>query len=240
MRKPLLHFFAAIIFCTLAGLAQAVSYGTYAMDNHPDGNQTPPAYGLRLDGLMGGSTVYTFDVTNQGLGNGLTLTYTASGIHISGTIWGGVDNGSSWTNPEAWTVDFTFSSVTTAIGDDDLWTHNTDTSFNSVVFGLGTLTRVGTGQVWDLRDQSNGGYSFRLGDEDNDLGHRGFDGISGWGWLDFRLHGTTTWNHVGSDDWLFTLNQVPEGTWYGAEPLIAILGFLGLAIFFRRRTGQHV
>jgi len=34
-------------------------------------------------------------------------------------------------------------------------------------------------------------FSLRLGDEDDDLGHRDFPGISGWGWLEFRKSGTT-------------------------------------------------
>lgn len=235
MRKLYLNLVAAIGFFALASISQAVSYGSYTLDNHPDGNQAPPNYGLRLDGLLGGSSVLTFDVTNRGMGNGLALSYTSSGIHISGSIWGGVDTGSSWSNPQLWTFNFNYSMISTATGDDDAWAHNTDTSTSSTIFGLGTITQVSTGTVWDLRDQSMGDYSFRFGDEDNDLGHRGFPGISGWGWLDFRLHGSNDpWQHVGSDDFLFTA-QIPEGTWYGAEPIIAALGLLGFAAFFRRR-----
>ncbi len=233
MLRSLLHFIAVLVLLTFAGTAQAVSFGTYALDNHPDGDQNPPPYGLRLDGLMGGSSSYTFDVTNQGAG-GLTLTYTAAGMHISGSVWGGLDTGSSWLSPELWTVDFTYSTIGVATPDDDAWAHNTDTSFNSTIFGFGTLTRVGTGATWDLRDQSNGDYSFRFGDEDNDLGHRGFPGLSGWGWLDYRS-GTGAWTHTGSDDWLFTANRVPETNWMGADAIFAVLGLFGMAAIFRRR-----
>jgi hypothetical protein len=60
MRKLYFTFFATIGFFALASISQAVSYGSYTLDNHPDGNQAPPAYGLRLDGLLDGSSVLTF------------------------------------------------------------------------------------------------------------------------------------------------------------------------------------
>jgi hypothetical protein len=59
-RKLYFTFFATIGFFALASISQAVSYGSYTLDNHPDGNQAPPAYGLRLDGLLDGSSVLTF------------------------------------------------------------------------------------------------------------------------------------------------------------------------------------
>ena len=237
MRKLYLNFFATIGFsCRWQNGHRRLSSGAIPWTTILTETKLhqPMDYGW-MD-CSDGSSVLTFDVTNRGMGNGLNLTYTSSGIHISGSIWGGVDTGSSWSNPQLWTFDFTYSTISTVVGDDDAWAHNTDTSFNSVIFGLGTITQVSTGTVWDLRDQSMGDYSFRFGDEDDDLGHRGFPGISGWGWLDFRLHGSNDpWQHVGSDDFLFTA-QIPEGTWYGAEPIIAALGLLGFAAFFRRRT----
>ena len=83
-----------------------------------------------------------------------------------------------------------------------------------------------------LADISNGDYTFRLGDEDNDLGHRGFAGISGWGWLGISdsQNGPYVRNSAGSDDFLFTV-IVPA-------PLSGAMAFGGLAgvgVIRRRR-----
>lgn len=239
MLIQLFRFAAILGFVAFTAGANALPYGTYVLDNHPNGNQNPPAYGLRLDGLLDGSSVYTFDVTNRGLGNGVTLVYSATGIHISGSVWGGRDTGTgtTWSDPELWTVSFDYTMVTGVPGDDDVWTLNGNKSFSSTIFGSGFFTRVGTLDTWDLRDQSNGSYSFQFGDE-NGLGHRGFDGISGWGWLDFRPTGDSDWQHVGSDDWLFTAKAVPEGGWRGDNAVIAALGLMGFAAACRRRPSR--
>ena len=50
--------------------------------------------------------------------------------------------------------------------------------------------------------------TFRLGDEDSDAGHRGFAGISGWGWMN---HGDPEVHHDYSD-WLFTAEKLPVPT----------------------------
>ncbi len=71
------------------------------------------------------------------------------------------------------------------------------------------------------------GFSFRLGDEDNDAGHRGFDGVSGWGWL---THGSG--GHVESSDWLFTVGEeIPE-----PATLLMVLGGLAFSSLRRFRS----
>ncbi len=99
---------AALSALTLGGLtagkAQAaiINYGTYQLHNHPDGNQRPPFYGLRLDELYnatGGHDVFTWDFDHDDGVNqsAMFLTYepTMRGerIRIFGTSWGGRDGG---------------------------------------------------------------------------------------------------------------------------------------------------
>lgn len=67
----------ALLFCgtTLGAThASAISIGTYNLHNHPDGSANPPAYGLRLDGLLTGNTneEYTFDFDH--VDSAMTLT----------------------------------------------------------------------------------------------------------------------------------------------------------------------
>ena len=98
-------------------------------------------------------------------------------------------------------------------GDDDLIV--TTPNFTNT----GMITFAST--TFDLFDRANAqGYSFRLGDGGNDMGHRGFDGISGWGWFDHGTAGT----HVYSSDWLFTVVPTP-----GSAALLS----MAFAIFAR-------
>lgn len=73
-------------------------------------------------------------------------------------------------------------------------------------------------------------FSFRLGDEDDDLGHRNFPGISGWGWLKFRESGTNDdfVDALGAQDFLFIARRVPV-----TVPGTAVLLMLGLAALGR-------
>lgn len=78
--------------------------------------------------------------------------------------------------------------------------------------------------------QGGNPFSLRLGDEDDDLGHRDFPGISGWGWLKFRKSGTTDpfVDVPGPQDFLFIARRIPA-------PGTAILLMLGLARLGTRR-----
>jgi hypothetical protein len=85
--------------------------------------------------------------------------------------------------------------------------------------------------MWDLMDKKGGNpFSFRLGDEDDDLGHRNFPGISGWGWLKFRESGTNDdfVDALGAQDFLFIARRVPV-----TVPGTAVLLMLGLAALGR-------
>jgi hypothetical protein len=62
-----------------------------------------------------------------------------------------------------------------------------------------------------------------------DLGHRGFNGISGWGWLSYVADDGTVLPHVYAADWLFTAELIP------APGAIALMGMGGLLAARRRR-----
>ena len=85
------------------------------------------------------------------------------------------------------------------------------------------------GGVINLVDKADGGFTFRLGNEDNDAGHRGFAGISGWGWL---VHHPETLGHIAASDFLFTAELLPNIPTPGAAGLLLAAG-LGLR---RRRS----
>ena len=97
-----------------------------------------------------------------------------------------------------------------AAGDDDfIVTTPSSTNTGWIMFNGSTI---------DLFDHANSdGFTFRLGNDDDDMGHRGFDGISGSGWLDHGEAGT----YVPASDWLFTV--VPNA---GTMALMAIAAAL--------------
>lgn len=233
----------AITLVALAGIlptaanAAELESGFYRLHNHPDGAIRQPLYGLRLDGLSGNDADdFTFDFDHENSAVWLLLTDTGPNsysIEISGQSWGGRDVGSSYAVDE-WVgiYDFSFTynvGVQDVPGDDDIW----------VVASSGSnsgLIEAPNGNLYLLEDKSNGSYNFRLGDENNDSGHRGFDGISGWGWLMHglispQLQGGT--EHVVSSDWLFTAEKTDTPT-PGAISLLA--GAIGITGVRRRRS----
>lgn len=173
--------------------------GTYRLGNHPDGAAAGPFYGLRLDELFnvtpGSPDIFTFDF--EAPGTAVYLDYDGTRICIYGRAFGGRDIGDAY--DPAWTgfvdLNFCYAVVGVASGDDDLIV-TTPNGSNS-----GTVTWVNTGEIIPIYDYAGDfGFTFRFGDEDNDQGHRGFDGLSGWGWLNHRDPGV----HVPASDWIFT------------------------------------
>lgn len=77
------------------------------------------------------------------------------------------------------------------------------------------------------------GLAFQFGDE-NGAGHRGFAGISGWGWLN---HGTDCiardCTHIYDGDWLFT--AAGTGTTVAVWLFGSALGVMG--VLRRKVTG---
>ena len=192
--------------------------------DHPDGNAAPPTYGLRLDELIPvtpSHDVFTFSFDHPLALMQMVLTEVGAGevsIHIWGTAFGGriVNNEYDPLLSGVAKIDFTYTLAHEAAGDDDLIVTTPNfRNFGSIIFNGSTI---------DLFDRANSeGFTFRLGNEDNDLGHRGFDGISGGGWVDHGLTGPLALN----SDWLFTVVPAP-GT--------AVVMAIAAALFGRRRT----
>ena len=217
---------ATVFVATDAVQADTIVTGTYQLHNHPDGAAQPPLYGFRLDELFdvtGGHDIFTFDFDHAS--SQMYLAYNGTSIHIYGQAFGGLDTGNTYGNA-AYTgvaqIDFWYTvGVGLAGGDDDL--------IVSAAPGVNTGTITFLGSTINLFDSPMGGYSFRFGDTDDDNGHRGFNGISGWGWVDHHVQG----QHIASSDWLFTAQLIPL-------PPAALLGVagLGLVAAVRRRRNK--
>ncbi len=170
--------------------------GLYRLFNHPDADEAPPGYALRLDELFdvtGGQDVFTFDF--DGPGSAMFLEVEGASIRIHGTAFGGLDVDGAY-DPD-WVsfveIDITYAEFGFAPGDDDIEV-TTPGGTNT-----GSITWLRSGDVIGLRDLSQPpGFTFRLGDGDDDEGHRGFEGLSGWGRLEYA-GGTFD----GSQEWLF-------------------------------------
>lgn len=175
---------------------------TVQLLNHPEGGAAEPFYGLRADNLFGDG-VYTFDFEADGAAMYATIDPEGGTIRIHGTAVGGVDTGTERVQEERFEIDFTYYGLEQTFGDDDLIM---DAARAGKSFG--TISRLDeSGNVVETRQiedkAGNFPFSFRLGDEDNDQGHRGVDAKSGWGWLDFS-------GHDGHGDWLFTVGEKVE------------------------------
>lgn len=214
---------AAALVC---GSAQAalIQQGFYQLHDHPDANQDPPPYGIRWDGLDGSSDVFTMSFDHPS--SDVILFYDGANIVISGEAWGGRDVGGSYAN-DAYLglhqVNFVYSiGVSGVPSDDDVYV-NAPTGSN---FGTITMPNaLGTKSLYD----KNGGPpvgTFRLGDEDNDLGHRGYAGISGWGW--FEIDGEE--NGARTRDFLFTAEFIGV-----PAPATALVAAPVAALGLRRR-----
>lgn len=205
--------------------AALVVPGTYELSNHPDGSATPPPYGLRLDELYnatGNADVFTFNFDAPQ--SAVFMVISTNSIRIFGQALGGRDTGGAHAIDQylgVYTFDFLYSTgVQAAPGDDDLIVNAANrANSGSIVTPLGDTIA--------LVDERSGGFSFRFGNEDNDLGHRGYNGLSGWGWL--THHGANA-THVAASDWLFTAQLVEIPT----PGALALTGLAGLAMLRRR------
>ncbi len=243
MKRSILSMCLVAMFAS-AAQAGVVADGRYLLSSHPNGGVNPPPYGLRLDGLDGdANSIFTFDFdyvdgnTGQTALMQLTLDKAAGEIRIWGSAYGGRENGSVYDNVANgavgwWDIDFTYSvNVTSFTGGDG---YNLDDVYVSApdISNTGTISRAFTSstmsQSYDLTDyETNGGLSFRFGDDSRAPGHRGYDGISGWGWMN---HSGYPGGHIAASDWLFTAVLVPV-------PGAVVLGLVGFGFVgvMRRR-----
>lgn len=204
------------LFAVSGASGAFIAQGTYQLHNHPDGSARPPFYGMRADELFditGGHDIFTFNFDDAA--SDMKMTYDGSTIHIFGVALGGRDIGSAYAvepTTGLYTIDFSYTiGVSGVPGDDDVWVTANMANFGSVQGPVG-------GPI-SLVDKSNGDYSFRLGDETGNGGHRGHPGISGWGWL---THHFESQGHIADTDFLFTAELIP------APGAMALMGLVGL------------
>lgn len=224
--KPLLLVLMAMLF---SNVAYSISQGTYILSNHPDGNAGAPGYGLRLDGFLTGvgSEIYTFDFDHAS--SAVTLVYDGTSIIIDGVAFGGQDVGSEYGagTTALWDIHFEYLvGVTQPGGEGGLDDVVVDADYQN----FGTISSdLGDFELSDKARPSDIG-SFFFGDE-NGEGHRGFDGISGWGWLRHGADCTTGLDceNIRASDWLFTATPVtqvpvPAAAWLFGSALLGLLG----------------
>lgn len=229
MRKNLQWFsLGAVGLLAAATVAQGATLtpGLYTLSNHSDGNSNPPPYGaifkLLYDVAGDSNDLFSLDF-NHPLSN-MMLNYNGSTITISGQAFGGRDVGAVHAVDQylgLYTLNFVYNvGVGFVPGDDDLQVIAPNhTNTGSIMTPIGDTINLVDEIV------SGGNYSFRFGDENNDLGHRGESGISGWGWLSYDRGGTIgIETHRQPTDWLFTATRVIPAP--GASVIVLTGGML--------------
>lgn len=195
-----------VITVSVDGVSGSLSNGQYLLHNHPGNDFAPPGFGLRLDELFGGLKGITFDFDHPD--SEVIMTLDGTFVTIEGVVYGGHDVGSTYDPATAglWNLYFQYDGVVHSVpGDDDLYVSDAKATMYP---SEGTISPqfdsawFSAGDEYDLRDKSDGAYSFRLGDEDDDNGYDGYDGISGWGWIMHGQNGNLV--HAPISDWLFT------------------------------------
>ncbi|MEM6500454.1 MAG: PEP-CTERM sorting domain-containing protein [Cyanobacteria bacterium P01_C01_bin.89] len=230
------------------GLTSAITVGIaapeaqagtiYSLGNHPDGSIADPGYGLRMDNLLEDGDKYTFDFDNALSSMTMVFDEVAGTINILGDAYGGADfnarkglgadsDGYKDGTTGVASFDFDYTGLTTG-----------SSSYEAVAGGgsTGTGSMSFMGIDFDLRAKADGGgNSFYFATD-----HRGFAGLSGWGWLEARVdNGDGTygdWIELGNgeyQDWLFTAEKVPEPTM-----TLGLLAVGGLLVSRRKRNSE--
>ncbi len=218
---------AALLSVTASSAHSAVlDPGQYVLLNHP--SESDPS-GLRLDELYNVNAsqqdIFLFDFEH--LSSLIVLHLTGSTIRISGQVHGGYwREGVGYVNGVhlgVYTLDMFYDDgLREALGDDDLVIDTIDNS------NTGTIITP-AGQTIPLYDErGTDDFSLRIGDENSDQGHRGFDGVSGWGWLN---HGSNPALHRQFGDFLFAVGPLIPAPGAGVMAVIA----LGVLASRRRR-----
>lgn len=179
------------------GVEPSEFFEAISLENHPDSQLArtgAPDYGLRLNGyfLESISTKYTFDFEHEN--SSITLSVDGDEYTISGQIYGGSSlehnadyltqsDGSS--SEAVWNIEYTLHDV-----------GGSCPASYELCLGNGSGTLDSELGDFALTGMSNkDGFEFAFID-----GFRGFDGITGWGWLGWEnLDSGTT----GKGDFLF-------------------------------------
>ena len=233
---------------------QAALIARYDLLDHPNGNETPPPYGLRLDnmGSVAGEYVLYPGILPRGKylfsaelnESHLTLDVIEDdmtellSMHIYGTMYGGLQDDTNlvdhldaiFRGPVV--VDFTYrENVITGPGA-KLFTV-TDDAHDLTDGNTGTIEWTdGNGDTHTiyLQDQKGKKFSARLA-----FGHRtGPDTLSFWGWVNHSTGaGSGDYPHMYSSDWLLTASPVPE------PATVICLGIGAAAAGLARRRRQR-
>lgn len=209
----------AVALAVSCVVSQAGVVAEYALHDHPNGSVSDPTYGLRIDGMLGAVTTFSFDVFND-----MRLVVTEDNgtlnINISGIMWGGVDNGTDWVDPQAYAVDFTY--VVNVATEANGWivngVDNTENS-GSIIALDENLDPMDGESLVTMVDADDNAFFF-LAD-----GHRIDNDDSSWvgrGWIRTE---STDYQPEGFQDWLFTATEVPTP---GTVALAGVAGFVGL------------
>lgn len=217
-------------------LSLLITVPTYAINfttpilNHPDGNVSPPPYGLRLDDLftqtpssgslpggVGGITTFSFA---PGDGANMNMEVSMSGsdleINISGTAKGGVAVGGSYGYGEGlFAIDFTYTmnveGVPGPMGGFKVTPNDVDN--NGTITALAGNADITAGTEWSFWDEVNGDNDSFLvvRDQHRLAGHPGIsalDPLVGRGWVTYNSTGQGS---HGTQDWLFIADTpIPE------------------------------
>lgn len=244
IRSVVAAFFLAVA-CLLFSQPAGAADITLTLGNHPDANQNPPPYGLRLDDLflqavtagsvtnaVGGVTSFSFDPAD---GANMVLTTTTVGpnveINIAGTAFGGVDTGVTYGfGAGLYDIDFTYRvNVTEVAGPDGGFTVSPNSAMNNgTITAQAGITDVAAGTTWTLYDQSDN--SFQLLADGHRLGSfpaiLAQDPFVGRGWVTFNADGSNT---SGTQDWLF----IPEPS------CLALMCIGGIGFLSRQRRRRR-
>ena len=257
VRRSKLAVVSSVVVGLVSGLLtsaplEAALIAQYQLLDHPDASESPPPYGLRLDGLgsiPGPGTLpageYLFSAELSG--SHLTLDVIEDDItgllslHLYGTVYGGLQDDSAADHLDALfrgvaVVDFTYRQNVTLGSGSVLYTV-TDDAHDISTGNTGTLEWTdgnGDTHTIHLQDQSGASFSARLAH-----GHRAGPGVrSFWGWVNHStLALSSRYEHVSSSDWLLIAEPV-----HMPEPATVLCLGAGLAAVCaaRRRRARRV
>ncbi len=200
---------------------EAALIAKYHLMDHPNGNQNPPPYGLRLDELgfvphdnplPSGEYLFSAETNDSHMTLDVIEEGGSLSFHIYGTMYGGLQAGDVL-DPfyqGVAVVDFTYRQHVTEGPGSVLYTV-TDEAHDVDTGNTGTLVWTygkGDMQTIYLQDkQKPGSFSARLA-----YGHRlgqDTDTLAFWGWVNHSTVETSSeWTHMSASDWLMTAESV--------------------------------
>lgn len=194
---------------------------THHLMDHPDGNQAPPTYGLRLDGLFSGDAddVYTFSFLDveMTIDTGDASDNTDGYVEIAGTMLGGT-SGDGKARDTEWDLFFRYD-TNILIEEDGSWI--VDGSSSGANFGYIALGADDIG----LADFMGGQFQ---PDSHRCSGHSDCGPWVGIGWLSHQTtFDSATYTHYDANDFIYTVSE-PAGIF-----LLGI-GLIGLALARRQ------